>query len=250
MFQPLRARTAPIGVAVALMTVLAGAQTTDTVPAGGGNITVIPINHATVEFQHAGKVILVDPTAQGSYAGLAAPDLILITDLHGDHMDPATVDKLKKAATTVVVPQAVADKIPGIVMKNGEKKTVAGVEIEAVPMYNLQRGPAAGQLFHDKGRGNGYILTLGGKRVYLSGDTECTPEMKALKNIDVAFVSMNLPYTMPASEAAACVNAFKPTIVYPYHYRGQNLQEFADALKGTAGVEVRIRDWYVPAASK
>ena len=112
-------------------------------------------------------------------------------------------------------------------------------------MYNLQRGPAAGQLFHDKGRGNGYIVTLGGKRIYIAGDTECTPEMKALKNIDVAFVPMNLPYTMPPSEAADCVKAFKPKIVYPYHYRGQNLDEFANALKGT-GIDVRIRDWYAP----
>ena len=126
---------------------------------------------------------------------------------------------------------------------NGEKKTIDGVEIEAVPMYNLQRGPAAGQLFHTKGRGNGYIVTLGGKRIYLAGDTECTPEMKALKNIDVAFVPMNLPYTMPPNEAADCVKAFKPKIVYPYHYMGSDLKEFEDALKGS-GVEVRIRDWY------
>jgi L-ascorbate metabolism protein UlaG (beta-lactamase superfamily) len=250
MFQFRSVKTAAIGVAVVLTTALAGAQTKDTIPASGGNIIVIPINHATVEFQYAGKTILVDPTPQGSYTGLPSPDLILLTDIHADHMDPATVDKVKTPGTTIVVPQSVVDKIPGTVMKNGEKKTVAGVEIEAVPMYNMQRGPAAGQVFHEKGRGNGYILTLGGKRVYLSGDTECTPEVKALQNIDVAFLSMNLPYTMPASEAAECVKAFKPKIVYPYHYRGQNLQEFADALKGTAGVEVRIRDWYAPAAAK
>ena len=128
-------------------------------------------------------------------------------------------------------------------MKNGDTKDIDGVAIEAVPMYNLRRGPAAGQLFHDKGRGNGYIVTLGGKRLYFAGDTECIPEMKELKNIDVAFVPMNLPYTMPPSEAAECVKAFKPAIVYPYHYRGQNLDEFASALKGT-GVDVRIRDWY------
>ena len=250
MFQFRSVKTAAIGAAVVVTTALVGAQAKDTIPASGGDIIVIPINHATVEIQHAGKTILVDPTAQGRYTGLPAPDLILITDIHGDHMDPATVEKVKKPGTTIVVPPAVAEKVPGTVLKNGEKKTVAGVEIEAVPMYNLQRGPAAGQLFHDKGRGNGYILTLGGKRLYLSGDTECTAEMRALKNIDVAFVAMNLPYTMPPSEAAECVKAFKPKIVYPYHYQGQNLQEFADALKGTAGVEVRIRDWYAPAASK
>ena len=123
---------------------------------------------------------------------------------------------------------------------------VAGISIEAVPMYNLQRGPAAGQLFHTKGRGNGYIVTLGGKRVYFAGDTECTAEMKALKDIDVAFIPMNLPYTMPPSEAAACVKAFKPKIAIPYHYQGQKPEEFQAALKGS-GIEVRLLNWY-PAA--
>jgi L-ascorbate metabolism protein UlaG (beta-lactamase superfamily) len=131
----------------------------------------------------------------------------------------------------------------GSTIANGEKKTIKGIEIEAVPMYNLQRGPAAGQLFHTKGRGNGYVVTLGDKRIYLAGDTECTPEMKALKNIDVAFVPMNLPYTMPPNEAADCVKAFKPKMVYPYHYMGSDLKAFEDALKGS-GVEVRVRDWY------
>jgi L-ascorbate metabolism protein UlaG (beta-lactamase superfamily) len=110
-------------------------------------------------------------------------------------------------------------------------------------MYNLQRGPAPGQFFHPKGRGNGYILTLGGKRLYIAGDTECTPEMRALKNIDIAFIPMNLPYTMPPAEAAECVKAFKPKVVYPYHYRGQNPEEFKAALKGEP-VEVRLLDWY------
>ena len=126
---------------------------------------------------------------------------------------------------------------------NGETKTINGVSIEAVPMYNLQRGPSAGQLFHTKGRGNGYVVTVGGKRLYFAGDTECVPEMKALKNIDVAFIPMNLPYTMPPSEAAECVKAFKPKIAYPYHYMGSDLKQFEDALKGS-GVEVRVRDWY------
>jgi len=131
---------------------------------------------------------------------------------------------------------------------------VGAFSVQGVPMYNLTRGPDAGLLFHDKGRGNGYVLTFGATRVYLSGDTECTPEMKALKNIDVAFVCMNLPYTMPPSEAAECVAAFHPKIVYPYHYRGmggptpeQNQQAFVAAMKGTAGVEVRTPNFY-PAA--
>ena len=219
----------------------------DTLPATGGAITIAPLNHATLSLSFGSTAILVDPTPQAKYDAVPKPTLILITDIHGDHMDPKTVAAVKTATTTVVAPSAVAAQVPGAtVMNNGETKTIAGVSIEAVPMYNLERGPAAGQLYHTKGRGNGYIVTLGGKRIYIAGDTECTPEMKALKNIDVAFVPMNLPYTMTPVEAAACVKAFAPKIVYPYHYRGQNLNEFADALKGT-GIDVRIRDWYAPA---
>ena len=216
----------------------------DTIPATGGNITIQPINHATLELTYGGKVIDIDPVAQANFEGLAAPDIILVTDIHPDHLDPSTVAKRKKDTTKVVAPPAAASKLQNaIAIKNGETKDVDGIGIEAVPMYNLQRGPSAGQLFHDKGRGNGYVLSLGGRRIYVAGDTECVPEMKALKNIDVAFVPRNLPYTMPPLEAAECVKAFKPKIVYPYHYRGQNLDEFANALKGS-GVDVRIRDWY------
>ena len=230
--------------AAAAAVALAMAAPADVIPATGGNITITPINHATLQIAHANHVIDIDPVAQGTYASLAAPDIILVTDVHGDHLDPATVAKLKKPGTKVVAPAAAAARLEGaIAIANGETKPVDGVSIEAVPMYNLTRGPAAGQLFHDKGRGNGYVITLGGKRIYVAGDTECVPEIKALKNIDVAFVPMNLPYTMPPSEAAACVKAFKPAIVYPYHYRGSNLEEFAAALKDS-GVEVRVRDWY------
>ncbi|HKR01525.1 MAG TPA: MBL fold metallo-hydrolase, partial [Pyrinomonadaceae bacterium] len=160
------------------------------------------------------------------------------------HLDPAAISSIRKAGAPVVAPAAAAPKIENpTVLANGESKTVAGVSIEAVPMYNLQRGPEPGQFFHTKGRGNGYILSLGGKRVYIAGDTECTPEMRALKNIDVAFIPMNLPYTMPPSEAAECVKAFKPKVVYPYHYRGQNTEEFKTALSGEK-IEVRLLNWY------
>jgi L-ascorbate metabolism protein UlaG (beta-lactamase superfamily) len=216
----------------------------DTIPATGGNITVAPLNHATLQLSHAGKVITVDPVGQANYTGLAQPDVILITDIHGDHLDPATIAKIRKATTKVVAPAAAAAQLENpIVMANGQTQTVEGISIEAVPMYNLTRGPAAGQLFHDKGRGNGYIVTLGGKRLYIAGDTEGIPEMKALKNIDVAFIPMNLPYTMPPAEAAEAVKAFQPKIVYPYHYRGSDLNEFSRALAGLP-VEVRVRDWY------
>jgi L-ascorbate metabolism protein UlaG (beta-lactamase superfamily) len=140
---------------------------------------------------------------------MATPDIILVTDIHSDHLDPATIAKVKKASTKIVAPSAAAAKLENpIVMANGETKTVDGLSIMAVPMYNLTRGPAAGQLYHDKGRGNGYIVTLGGKRIYIAGDTEGVPEMRALKNIDVAFIPMNLPYTMtPAAADAVSVQA-------------------------------------------
>lgn len=229
------------GFAVAML----HAAASDTIPAAGGNITITPVSHASFQITHGTHVIDVDPVAQANFGSLAAPTMILVTDIHPDHLDPAAIAKLKGPKTTIVAPSAAAAKLDGaVVIANGEKKDVDGVTVEGVAMYNLQRGPAAGQVFHDKGRGNGYVLTLGGKRLYIAGDTECTPEMKALKNIDVAFLPMNLPYTMTPAEAADCVKAFKPAIVYPYHYRGQDTQAFADALKGVAGVEVRLRDWY------
>ena len=208
------------------------------------DVRITPIMHASFQIEHGGKVIHVDPTSPGDYSAARQADLILITDIHPDHLDPAAIAKVRKPGAPVVAPAAAADKIENpTVIANGETKTVAGISIEAVPMYNLQRGPAPGQLFHTKGRGNGYILTLGTKRVYVAGDTECTDEMRALKNIDIAFIPMNLPYTMPPSEAAECVKAFRPKVVYPYHYRGQNPEEFKVALKGEP-VEVRLLEWY------
>lgn len=230
---------------VGLLVGRAGAQTaSDVIPAKGGDIVVTPITHASLQLEYGGKVIHVDPYGQGDYSKTKQADLVLITDIHQDHLDLPALAKVRKPGAPVVVPAAAAEKIENAtVIANGENKTVAGVQIEAIPMYNLQRGPAAGQLFHTKGRGNGYVVTLGDKRVYLSGDTECIPEMRALKNIDVALLTMNLPYTMPPAEAAECAKAFKPRIVYPYHYRGSNLEEFAAALKGEP-IEVRIRNWY------
>lgn len=228
----------------------------DTIPATGGNIELTPMTHAHVQIEFGGKVIHIDPTGQSALASAKPADIILVTDVHGDHMDAAAIDKLKKPSTIYVAPNALAGKFPGKteILKNGETRTVDGVSIEAVAAYNLQRGPAAGQLFHDKGRGNAYVLTLGGKRLFFSGDTECVPEIKALTRIDVAFLTMNLPYTMPPQEAADCAKAFKPAIVYAYHYRGmgeptpeQNQQAFVAAMKGTAGIQVRTPNFY-PAA--
>jgi len=219
-------------------------MTSDAIPAAGGSILITPIYHASLQIEHAGTVIQVDPWGADRYAAAKPADLILITDIHPDHLDPAAITRIRKPGAPVVAPAEAAPKIAGaLVMANGDSRTVAGVAIEALPMYNLTRGPAPGQLFHPKGRGNGYLLTLGGKRVYIAGDTACTPEIRALKNIDVAFLPMNLPYTMTPAEAAECAKAFTPGIVYPYHYRGSDLEGFAAPLKGLP-IEVRLRDWY------
>ena len=192
------------------------------------------------------------------FAGLAAPDLILITDIHGDHMDPKTLAGLAASQAPLLVPQTVADKLPAefkqrvVVLRNGQRLEKLGVGIEAIPMYNLPEAPDA---MHPKGRGNGYVLRLGGKTVYLSGDTEDTAEMRALKKIDVAFVCMNLPYTMDVAQAAQGVLAFKPGIVYPYHYRGQqglsDVEGFRKMVaEGDKKIDVRLRNWYATAPAK
>ena len=183
------------------------------------------------------------------YAGLKPPTLILITDIHDDHFDPDVIKVVKGPDTVVVGPGAVSGKLAGAGrLANGQLKTVNGVLIEAVPMYNLTTEKGETEPFHTRGRGNGYIVTLGGKRFFFAGDTSCTPEIKALKNIDVAFLPMNLPYTMSSADAVQCASAFKPKIAYPYHYIGPEMttgpQAFEKALAGS-GIEVRRRDWYV-----
>jgi L-ascorbate metabolism protein UlaG (beta-lactamase superfamily) len=225
----------------------------DTLRGKQGTLIVQPITHASLVLTANGKVIYADPTGgAASYAGLAAPDLILITDIHGDHLNSPTIDSVKTANTILVVPQAVADKLPeadkakAVILKNGETTVQAGITIRAIPMYNLPESPTAA---HTKGRGNGYILTIAGKKVYLSGDTQGIPEMRALTGIDVAFVCMNLPYTMDINEAADAVLAFKPKIVYPYHYRGRGGLSDVNGFKrlveaGNKGIDVRLLDWY------
>lgn len=217
----------------------------DEVQTSQGPLRIRPLYHGSVMLDFNGKIIYVDPWGQADFTGLPQADMILITHTHADHMDPALLKTLRKDSTIVVTSEAVNDTLNGCcgipeTIRNGEKKTFMDVGIEAVPMYNLVFGPAPDKPWHHKGIGNGYILNFGTTRVYFSGDTECTPEMKALKNISIAFVAMNPPRTMPVAEAAACVKEFHPQIVYPYHYRGQNTQEFADMLKGT-GIEVRLR---------
>lgn len=215
----------------------------DELSTSAGTVRITPIQHASLMIEAAGKVIYVDP-AQAHFEGRPKADLILVTDIHGDHMAPDIIAGLQKSGTVILAPEAVARQITQArVIRNGETQRFGDWTIEAVPMYNLTRGPGPGKLFHDKGRGNGYVLGYGGKRIYISGDTEGIDEMRALQNIDVAFVCMNLPYTMTPEEAAAAVRAFHPKVVYPYHYRGSDVKAFEKALDGS-GIEVRLRNWY------
>lgn len=245
-------KTIALSLLFALTLVVAWAQRppADHEAIKGGELTIQPINHATLVLTFQNKNIYVDPVGgAGVFSGLAAPDMILITDIHGDHFDPKTIDAVNTAHAVIVVPQAVADKLPAttdksklVILKNGDKTTQLGVAIEAIPMYNLPESPTA---MHTKGRGNGYVLNIGGKNVYISGDTADIPEMRGLKNIDIAFVCMNLPYTMDVATAARGVLAFKPKIVYPYHYRGQDINQFKALVNaGDAGIDVRLRNWY------
>ncbi len=189
-------------------------------------------------------MIYLDPAKPANFSGQPKADLILITDIHGDHMDPDSIKEVSKAGTEILAPPPWSKPSPPPSPSPTEKpKPGRAGPSKPIPAYNLKRGPAPGKLFHDKGRGNGYVLTYGGKRFYFSGDTEGVPEMRALKNIDVAFVCMNLPYTMPPDEAADAVKAFHPKVVIPYHYRGSDLTVFQKGLEGT-GIEVRLLDWY------
>jgi L-ascorbate metabolism protein UlaG (beta-lactamase superfamily) len=222
----------------------AGAHPSLEFPTKSGPLKLTAIRHASFMLETGGKVVHVDPWSQGDYAGLPMADILLITDSHGDHFDLKAIEQVRRPDTIVIAPPVVAEKLPGArVLRNGESTDAAGFHIEAVPMYNLKRGPAEGQVYHAKGRGNGYVVAWGGFRLYISGDTEATPEMKALKNIDAALLCMNLPYTMPPEEAAEGAKAFRPKVAIPYHYRGSDLALFEQALAGS-GIEVRILDWY------
>ena len=220
----------------------------DSITAQHGNITVYPINHATLALRWNATTIYVDPVGGAArFKGLPAPGLILLTDIHGDHLHKGTLEALAKPETKLVAPPAVAEQLPiglrdrTVVLTNGQTGDVRGIPIAAVAAYNTT---PERQKFHAKGRGCGYVVTLGRKRVYISGDTEDIPEMRALKNIDVAFLCMNLPYTMTEEQAANAVRAFKPKIVYPYHSRGSNTEKFKQLVGADSGVEVRLPNWY------
>ncbi|WP_350286027.1 MBL fold metallo-hydrolase [uncultured Croceitalea sp.] len=216
-------------------------------------LKIIPITHATAVIQWEAITIYIDPVGgKAAFTGQRQPDLILITDIHGDHFSLETLEELSTENAKIIVPQAVADKIPDTftpqidVLHNGDSKERYGITIEAIPMYNLREEALQ---FHEKGRGNGYVLNIDGQRIYFSGDTEDIPEMRALKNIDKAFICMNLPYTMTVDSAADAVLEFKPKQVYPYHYRGRpevsDVKKFKQLVNAkNSDIEVVQLDWY------
>ncbi|WP_436517152.1 MBL fold metallo-hydrolase [Ekhidna sp. To15] len=239
-----------------LITAPSFAQTSmdaDRIQTDSGDITIQPIVHGTLVLSWKDEVIYVDPYGGAErFSGEKDPTIILITDIHGDHLNMKTLESLNTSRAQFFVPQAVMDKLPkemkdrAAVIGNGQTVVFEEIEILAIPMYNLPESPESR---HTKGRGNGYVLTIGGKRIYLSGDTADIPEMRNLQNIDVAFVCMNLPYTMDVDQAASAVIDFKPAIVYPYHYRGQgglsDVESFKQQVEDSrANTEVRLRNWY------
>lgn len=240
---------------ILLTSLWSSAQTDQLSTNKGGDITLTPILHATMVLQWNGKTIYMDPYGGAErFANFPAPDLILITHIHGDHLNKETLKGLDLNNTELIAPQSVVDELGAEItfkkihpLKNGEEIKRKGVKVMAVPMYNL---PETADSRHPKGRGNGYVLNVGGKRLYISGDTEDIQEMRQLKDIDYAFVCMNLPYTMDINQAASAVLDFKPKVVYPFHFRGgsgkfSDVEKFKEMVNtGNPNIEVRLRDWY------
>jgi L-ascorbate metabolism protein UlaG (beta-lactamase superfamily) len=230
----------------------AGTPSDNTIETDQGPLTIHPTEHATFVMQWNDQTIAVDPIGGAApFEAFAKPDLILITHIHGDHLSVDTVKALAEPATMIVGPASVAEKFPEAdrgsitIVANGESVNWGKSVVEAIPMYNLTSDR---QAFHPKGRGNGYVVTLGGTRIYIAGDTEDIPEMRALEDIDAAFVCMNLPYTMDVETAADAVLEFKPKVVFPYHYRGKggmsDLDEFRTLVAKDPSIEVRVLEWY------
>ena len=220
-----------------------GPMEEDVIPTSAGELRITFVGHGTLMFRHGGKVVHVDPVArEADYSTLPKADLILVTHEHSDHLDPKAIAALRKDSTTIVLTEKCAPKVTGgTVMKNGDVRTVADIKVEAVPAYNIVQKRPSGDPFHPRGDGNGYVLTFGDKRVYVAGDTENTPEMKSLKDIDVAFLPMNLPYTMTPEMVADAAKAFRPKILYPYHYGETDTTKIVQLLAADKDIEVRIR---------
>lgn len=222
----------------------------DTLTTDSGDLIIQPVNHASLILSFESDIIYFDPVGGAArYVPFNKPTAIVITHEHPDHFDVPTLKAISPSAKVILAPQAVIDGLPdelkakAKLMKNGDKGDIDGLPIQAVPAYNTTPDRLK---YHPKGVGNGYIITIGGAQIYVAGDTEDTPEMRALKNIAIAFLPMNLPYTMTGEQAAAACEAFKPLLVYPYHYGkgGQEPAKFAAAMRGVDGVQVRQRDWY------
>jgi L-ascorbate metabolism protein UlaG (beta-lactamase superfamily) len=208
-----------------------------------GDLKITFIGHGTLMFTWQGRVIHVDPVSRETdYTKLPKADLVLITHEHGDHLDPKALDMICRPETQIVLTKICAERVAsGLVMKNGDVRTVDDLKIEAVPAYNIVHKRPDGAPFHPKGSGNGYVVTFGKTRVYIAGDTENIPEMKDLKKIDIAFLPMNLPYTMTPEMVADAAKAFEPKILYPYHYGQTDPNELVRLLADNKNIEVRIR---------
>jgi len=216
----------------------------DVLPTSAGDLTITFIGHGTLMFALGGKIVHVDPVArEADYSTLPDADLILITHEHGDHLDPAAVAQISKDGTAVVVSPSCEGRLENAaVIRNGESGTFAGFAVEAIPAYNIAHMRLGGAPYHPKGGGNGYLVTFGDLRVYVAGDTEGTPEMKALKDVDVAFLPMNTPYTMTPEMVADAARAFRPRILYPYHFGETDTQALVRLLAAEEGIEVRVRE--------
>ena len=219
----------------------------DVIQTSSGDLEIFFVGHGTLMFRHAGKVIHIDPTMQEyDYSRMPVGDLVLITHQHGDHLDPTAISKVRGESTQVVLTDGCMENLesPGeaFVMENGDQETLKGILIEALPAYNIVNKRQTGKPYHPRGEGNAYLITLGGKRILIGGDTENIPELKALKNIDIAFLPMNLPYTMTPEMVADLATAIKPAILYPYHYGDTDTGRLVALLKDQKDIEVRIRD--------
>jgi len=220
-----------------------GTAEVDRISTSAGEVELHFIGHGSLMFKLDNYIIHIDPVrSSGSYYKLPKADLILVTHEHSDHLDPELIGNLRKPETVMFCNENTAAQVKWAkAMKAGDKNVVNNITVEAVPAYNIVNMRSPGQPFHPKGVGLGFVLTIGDKKFYIAGDTEITPEMKALKNIDVAFLPMNLPYTMTPAMVADAAKAFKPHILYPYHFGDTNTDEIVKLLKGT-DIEVRIRN--------
>jgi L-ascorbate metabolism protein UlaG (beta-lactamase superfamily) len=216
---------------------------TDVIQTSAGELEIVFLGHGSLMFMLGEKVIHVDPFSRvADYSTLPKADLILITHEHRDHLDAEALASIRTEDTDIVMTELCEEQVEGgIVMRNGDMSVVQGLSIEAVPAYNLIHTRESGDPFHPCGQGNGYVITFGDTRVYVAGDSENTPEMTNLRDIDIAFLPMNLPYTMTPRMVAAAATAMRPRILYPYHFGSTNTAELIELLKDQPEIEVRIR---------